>query len=146
MKVLVCTDGSLISNKAVRMAVRIKETMADAEITVVHVQQPVYIPGPFGVGHVSNLVVPDYLEKQLEEEGQKILHNAEKEFTRIKSPAKTVLLKGQPAATITEYAAEQNFDLIVIGSRGRSGLEKLLLGSVSSAVVQLSRANTLVVK
>ncbi len=146
MKILVCTDGSQISNKAVKMAADIKETVRDAEITLIHVQQPIYIPAPFGVGYVSPVVVPDHLDGQIEEESQNILNDAADIFKAKNIEVNTVLTKGHPAATISEYASAENFDLIIIGSRGRSGLEKLILGSVSSAVVQEAKLNVLVVK
>src|SRR4029079_16144800 len=47
---------------------------------------------------------------------------------------------------IVEYAEINNIDLIVLGSRGRTGLKKLLLGSVANGVVTYSRCPVLVVK
>jgi nucleotide-binding universal stress UspA family protein len=49
-------------------------------------------------------------------------------------------------AAIIEYAEEQQVDLIVIGTKGKSGLKKLLLGSVASAVVTYAGCPVLVVK
>jgi nucleotide-binding universal stress UspA family protein len=50
------------------------------------------------------------------------------------------------AGVITEYARQNNFDLIVIGSRGRSKLERLLTGGVTNAVVNSARVPVLVVR
>ena len=47
---------------------------------------------------------------------------------------------------IVSYAEEENIDLIVIGTRGRSGFTKLLLGSVASKVVTYAHCPVLVVK
>ncbi len=49
-------------------------------------------------------------------------------------------------AAIIEYAEEQHADLIVVGTRGKSGLKKLLLGSVASAVVTYAGCPVMVVK
>jgi len=50
------------------------------------------------------------------------------------------------AGTIVEFAENQNIDLIVVGSRGRSGFTKLLLGSVASRIVTYASCPVLVVK
>lgn len=61
--------------------------------------------------------------------------------------ARTVLKEGYPADTIVSVAHEEGFDMIVIGSRGLSGLKKLFLGSVSNAIIQeVQNCSVLVVK
>jgi len=68
--------------------------------------------------------------------GEKILHEAKKIFDRRGIEVRTVIKQGHPADTIVKTAAEEGFEMIVLGSRGQGGLQKLLLGSVSNAVVQ----------
>lgn len=48
----------------------------------------------------------------------------------------TAVLEGRPAEVIVEFAAEHDFDAIVMGSRGRTGVSRVLLGSVAGTVVQ----------
>ena len=50
------------------------------------------------------------------------------------------------AGAIVEYAEHKNIDLIVIGTRGRSGIKRMLLGSVASGVVTYAHCPVLVVK
>jgi nucleotide-binding universal stress UspA family protein len=47
---------------------------------------------------------------------------------------------------ILEYAEERNIDLIIVGTRGRSGFKRLLLGSVASSVVTYAHCPVMVVK
>ncbi len=58
----------------------------------------------------------------------------------------TKLIYGSPSAEITDLANKRKVDFIVIGSRGRSGLKEIFLGSVANAVVHKSRTPVLVVK
>lgn len=59
---------------------------------------------------------------------------------------KTTLLHGEPGPAIVEYANKENFDLLVIGSRGLNVLQEMVLGSVSHKVVKRANCPVLVVK
>ncbi|MEM2160177.1 MAG: universal stress protein [Candidatus Nitrosotenuis sp.] len=58
----------------------------------------------------------------------------------------TILESTQIVKTIVNYAKSHNSDLIVMGSHGRSGLDKLILGSVANGVLQRANCPVLVVK
>ncbi len=58
----------------------------------------------------------------------------------------TKLIYGSPSAEIIDLANKRKVDFIVIGSRGRSGLKEIFLGSVANVVVHKSRTPVLVVK
>jgi hypothetical protein len=57
-----------------------------------------------------------------------------------------VILEGSPAEEIIRYATDQGIDLIVMGTHGRTGLERLLMGSVAEQVVRGAPCSVLVVK
>jgi nucleotide-binding universal stress UspA family protein len=77
-----------------------------------------------------------WLEKYTHEAKEKNIE-LEKELISSHRPVDYVLL---------EYAEEKNIDLIVVGTRGRSGFKKLLLGSIASSVVTYAHCPVLVVK
>jgi nucleotide-binding universal stress UspA family protein len=58
----------------------------------------------------------------------------------------TVLRQGAPHTTILEYADEADVDLIVMGTHGRSGIHRYLLGSVTERVVRTADAPVLTVR
>jgi nucleotide-binding universal stress UspA family protein len=58
----------------------------------------------------------------------------------------TLVLEGKPAAEIVRFATEKSIDLIVIGTQGKRGLERLLLGSVAEQVIRMAPCKVLVVK
>ena len=59
--------------------------------------------------------------------------------------AESVILKGNPAEKILDFADEHDIDLIVVGSLGKSGIERFALGSVSEKVVRHAKVPVLVV-
>ncbi len=79
--------------------------------------------------------------------GERLLKDAEA-IARKKGvgSVKAMLCEGNPAEAILDTAKQVDADLIVVGTRGLSGLKELLLGSVSHKVIQLSPCSCLVVK
>lgn len=61
-------------------------------------------------------------------------------------PAESVVMEGRPADCIVQAAADNDCDLVVVGCHGRTGLDRLLMGSVSQQVVVQARCPVLVVK
>ena len=84
---------------------------------------------------------------------EKEMHAAEKNAKAVKDAAQKAgvavqafVMSGKPSDAIIETAREKGVDLIVQGSHGRTGLEKLLMGSVTERVIVLSTCAVLVVK
>ena len=153
MKILVCVDGSEHSRKALEMAAKIGEGCKDGEFSIIYVYD--YNPDnyfPFYGYDGSNLTKEqaDSIKKIMEEnkqEKKKILSDAAKVFKKRGIKAHTIFKEGHPSHTIINVARDEGFDMIVIGSRGLSGLKKAFLGSVSNAVVQEAKdCSVLIVK
>ena len=82
------------------------------------------------------------------EKAQQVVDKVKQKGTEKKVSVKTDVLIKYTSVTkeIIEYAERMNIDVIVIGSRGKTGFKKLLLGSVASGVVTYSHCPVLVVK
>jgi len=140
--ILVATDGSRYSAAAAAEAIGLAKQNNSA-LTVISV-----VP--------SELMTPtdlDFTVNQREFIADKEMHDAEKNAKTVKETAekegvfvKAFVLSGKPAAAIIETAREKRADLIVLGSHGRTGLEKLLMGSVTERVIVLAACPVLVVK
>ncbi len=152
MKILACTDGSETGTKTVEMAAKVASWEEDSEVTVVFVYQPIqavpphgYVPHHYG-GRTERENIPKDVEKDLMDQGEHILNKAGEILERKEVSYQTQLEEGHPAAAIVGYAEEHDMDLILIGDKGHSKLKKVLLGSVSSAVVQEADCHVMVVK
>ena len=145
MKILVCTDGSEQSAWALEKAARMSKLMDEAQILLVHVHQNEVVGPPYVASHLSVEVPPD-LQEKMNRHSQQILEESEKLLKDAGVSYDARLLEGHPANTILDFTEEESIDLVVMGSKGRTGLKRVLMGSVSSAVVQQAKCDVYVVK
>jgi nucleotide-binding universal stress UspA family protein len=122
-KILYPTDFSSYSNQAYFHAVGLAETYR-ASLTVVYVHAP-GTPGDEA-----------YWRGQLEQ-----VRPADP-----KIPVSHVLLEGDPAGEIARFAADAGIDVVVIGTHGRTGVDRLVMGSVAEKVMREAPCSVLVVK
>ncbi|MBI1744205.1 universal stress protein [Candidatus Acetothermia bacterium] len=95
---------------------------------------------------LSGLAEAEILE-QLNDEGKKILARTEKLIqTAGLDEVDGLVEEGHPAETILRYAKENKIDLIVMGTHGRRGLNRILLGSVAEEVVRRSPVPVITVR
>ena len=138
-KILIPTDGSDYSMRAAEYGVSIAK-MLDAQIMVVYVIDEVVL------GQISKVTEMEEVERELKTDGQRyinyILSLAQKEGVKSAS----LLAKGRPFEQIVHLAKGLNMDLIVIGTYGRRGTERILIGSVAERVIEYSPCPVLVVK
>jgi nucleotide-binding universal stress UspA family protein len=147
--ILVPIDGSEPSFHAAQVAINIANKF-NSEIIVLYV---VVSPSKSEYANLTGLVTPKQIDM--------IIENAKKEsknwFKRIEDIVKEkgshikistrVILTGVAVyGEVIEYAQQKSVDLIVIGTRGRSGIKKLLLGSTASGVVTYAHCPVLVTK
>ena len=86
------------------------------------------------------------ISELMKEEGRQATQFAEDLASILNIPCRKIVLQGNPSQEILKSAREMEADLIVIGSRGRTGIEKLLLGSVAEKVVLQSPIPVLMIK
>lgn len=143
-----CVDGSESSARAVDHAIEIAKKH-DAQLIALNVVVSqlgyAYSSGAFGM--VTPSAINDLLYKS-KQEAKKWFDDVEK-----KAAAQGVRFKTEMVASptsvvpaIVDYAEKNKVDLIVTGTKGRSGFAKLLLGSVASGVVTYASCPVMVVK
>lgn len=144
MKILVGFDGSEGSKKALKMARSLIYTCVVGEITVVHVQRksPIKYASYEEVLDISDM---DQTLKEVFDEAYKESQESIKYLENAKVELK--IIKGDnPAQVLVDYAEDRAFDLIVVGARGASGLNKWRPGSVSKGIVDNCCTSVLVAK
>jgi len=130
MRILVGVDDSKFSEETLQ-AVVAQFRPENTEIRLLHVVQPIAISAP---PQMSAKYAPE-LEDQ-EKQARELVEHAAKTLRAAGFKVDTAVEKGDVRLKIIDSAAEWNADLIVIGSHGRSGIPRLLLGSVAEFVAR----------
>lgn len=152
-KILVAIDGSQHSMKAVELAIEMSEkglsnkTEDDDRLTALTVLD-VSKPRKFLSSYIA---APTYGLRELDEErnaAKQWMDAVRKKAEDKKIPFRSEIIEGlvSAEATIVDYAESHEIDLIVVGTRGRTGFSKVLLGSVASRVVEYAPCSVIVVK
>ncbi len=132
--ILVATDGSKFSEEAVEYATFLaRET--GAKLTVLHVANV--------QGYIE--VMWHDMKKRYAEEAEVIIEKVKEDVNFDGIDVNFIVREGAPYIQIVNAAKELKCDLIVLGSHGHSGLEKILLGSVAERVTGISPVPVMIV-
>ena len=143
-KILVALDGSDPSFNASTYAIDFAKRNG-AELIVLYILSPV----PYSQFEYANIGRMKEIESmEMEKAQREVVDKVKQKATENNVSVKTeVLIKYTSVVKeIVEYAEDNKVDMIVIGSRGVTGLKKILLGSVANGVVTYSHCPVLVVK
>jgi len=125
-RILLPTDGSRGNSRAVEQAIGLA-AQSDARLHVLFVIEDLpYAPE----------MMDGQVEARLREIGEEAISDIRQRADDAGVSVETALEDGTPHQSILEYADEEGMDLIVMGTHGRSGLDRYLLGSVTERVVR----------
>ncbi len=140
--ILIASDGSKYGDAAAVEAIMMAK-QCESSLTVLSVVPSESIsPMDIVASQMQRDLIAEQEYQAAERNVKKIRDAADKEGVK----ANGLVLGGKPAETIIQTAKGKNADLIVLGSHGRTGVEKLLMGSVAERVIVLSSSAVLVVK
>jgi len=139
-RILVPVDGSEQAHRAFEF---VAEEFDDATVDLLHVVNPAE------AGYSAQATIPTFSEEWYENEtaaAEELFDEIEGLATETDLAVEREIEVGKPIRTIVEYAEDSDVDQIVMGSHGRSGVTRILLGSVAEAVVRRSPVPVTVVR
>lgn len=141
-RILVPLDGSDSSFQAAKYAIKLAK-MSGAEIILMHaVTNPPYVEYK-----TAGLVIMHYIDEAKRHAEMWYMSAGDMASKEgVKFSAETILDIASPADSILNYAENKKADLIVMGTHGRTGIKRFLLGSVASGVVTHAKCSVLVVR
>jgi len=143
--ILVPIDGSKSSTNALEAAAELAAG-SGGKLHILHVVREMQVPLTPGL-----MDAYEKLERQrhdlLNSAGEQLLNQAKRSVeSESLDDVETDIGAGDPASAIVDYAAKNKVDLIVMGSRGHSKVESMLMGSVSRKVSNTCKTNCLIIK
>jgi len=143
-RILVAFDGSKDSQKAIGLACSLALKFG-SEVTIVHV----FSSPSVGYSATSGMPIPDYkaLEDAKKAAAKEVLSNGLQLTAQGGVEAKGELIEAPSVVeALVEFAEEKKADLIIAGTRGMTGFKKLILGSVSSGLVNHAHCQVLIAR
>ena len=139
-KILVPIDGSENAKRAVSTLIKQHQAGVQMDIHLLNVQIPVES------GHARMFISKSDLEAYYRDEGRQALEDTAAVLKQAGVPFTEHLAIGHIAETVANFAQQHQFDQIVMGTHGRTGLTSLLLGSVASDVLRSSKVPVTLIK
>ena len=141
MKILVAIDGSKNALRALKHAIKLAARLSEpSELLLVNAHDDIALRG------ASQFVGKDAVRSYLDDLSRGELADAIKAVEKAKVKYEAKMLRGQVAQSIAKAAADADCELIVLGSKGRSAIKDLLIGSVAQRVASLSDVPDTLVK
>lgn len=140
MKYLIPVDGSDLALDAVRHGLKLVREGLQASFVIANVQEPTHLY------EVMLTQDPDVLEGASHGAGEHALQEAERLMQAAGMPYETEIGSGDPAHVLADIAERFGCDGVIIAARGVGGLRGMLLGSVSSALLQAATLPVTIVR
>jgi nucleotide-binding universal stress UspA family protein len=134
--ILVAVDGSESAKKAFEKSIYLARKCS-SRIDLVHVVQC-----EIGGDSANTFEIID----ELKEKAKKMLEEYETQAAKKNVPIQITVMQGDPAKAIIELAKTKSYDLIIMGTRGRTAFQELLIGSVSQKVMHHASCPVMVVR
>ena len=138
-KILLATDGSEQNRQALVEAVGLAKTQK-AEL------HTLYIVDTIAFASLPMDVTWENVYNVLYDEGKEAIRDVEKHAKKAGVKFVGTVMEGNPAIEVVKYAQENKVDLVVVGTLGRSGLSRFLLGSTAEKIIRTAPCPVLVVR
>ena len=127
MKILLAIDDSQCSEAATQTIVQ-QMRPERAEVRVLHVVEPIWLAVDYELGEVRQI---EAAREEGLKRGKELVEHIKSLVAKAGFTVTTAIEEGDPRFAIVDYAAQWKADLLVVGSHGRKGLDRLLIGSVA---------------
>ena len=150
-KIMIATDGSTCSMLAADKGIELAR-LSKGTVYAVCVMPTAYLT-PMDRDYFSSTGVNPYYESMYEAMHEAMKKQGQQAVDYVKGlgemkgiDVKPVLLEGNPSEELIRYAEEEQMDIVIMGTIGKKGLDRLLLGSVTGNLVRHSKVPVMVIR
>ena len=145
-KIMIATDGSDCSNLAIDKGIELAR-LSGGTVYAVYVMSTAYLFDMDGGAYSSVGTNPYWasIRKALKNQGQQAVDYIKCLVEAKGINVKSVLLEGNPSDELIRYADEEKMDIVIMGTLGKTGLDRILLGSVAGNLVRHTKVSVMVV-
>jgi nucleotide-binding universal stress UspA family protein len=140
-KIMVATDGSEEVRKAVDLAIEISK-LSNEKLYAAYV----VALGGYSISPYSDPDLEKAMKEYLNNEGKKATAYVENIGRTANVEVESIILDGNPADEILKFAEKNDIDLIVMGTQGKSAIQRFIIGSVAENVIRHSKKSVLIVR
>jgi nucleotide-binding universal stress UspA family protein len=147
-RILIATDGSKFGEKAAKVGIELAK-LSGGKVIIVYVADINKYTSSAGLISPFGGVSPDAIDvvvESIREAGEKATLHVSDLARASDVESERLIVEGNPPNEILRIAEDDKIDVIVIGSIGKTGLEKFLMGSVAEKVVHDSKLPVLIVR
>ena len=145
-KIMIATDGSVCSRIAADKGIEFAR-MSGGTVYAVHVLSKAYLSAMDGESFSSMGMNPwESIKEEFQRQGEQAVNYVKDRGEMKGVNVESVLLEGNPSEELIKYAEEKNMDIIIMGTLGKTGLDRFLLGSVTENLVSHSKVPVMVIK
>lgn len=145
--IMIATDGSECSKKVVDKGIKFAR-LSGGTVYAVYVVSTAYISAIDG-SYPSSIDMFPYFEamhEALKKQGQQAIDYVKELGEKKSINVESVILEGNPSEELIKYAEKENMDIVIMGTVGRTGLDRMILGSVAGNVVRHSKVPVMVLR
>jgi nucleotide-binding universal stress UspA family protein len=142
VRILLAMDESECSQAAMRLVIR-EMRPEDSEVYVLHVAAPKWLVWDYDLGELSQI---EAAREETLKRGQELLERVKPQIAKAGFKVRAAMEEGDARFVIVDQAAAWKAGLIVLGSHGRKGLGRLLLGSVAEHVARHAHCSVLIMR
>ena len=145
-KIMVPLDGSKLAETVFPHVETVLHGCSAPEVVFVQAVEPISIPIGREVSQLTSFEQVKTFETHQRADAEKYLQEVVARFQKAGTNARLEVINGKPADALSEYAAKSGVDLIIMATHGRSGIPRLVMGSVADRLMRSTCAPVLLVR